>query len=310
MLTKILSHWNLSAADIRQVYSTTWDVAGSYILKRYDNLETLEQNRIIMTVLRSQNVPAARIVPTVTGDYYVTVIEADSGSETFYLLTEKLPGTNLTDIRTDGIAYRMGSIIGDLHLAFRQCENQLQLRDNSLLDELTGWIHDTLEQDKWTLVSEDDYLYVVDHLRPLYDSLPRQLIHRDVHFGNFLFDRGTFSGYIDFDLSQRNIRIFDLCYFALGQLTEEENNELSPDEWKQLVSETIRGYESRIPLTPEEHQAIPYVMMGIELLFAAWFVGQKDTAGAENAMRIYQSVYSNICCSIDHSYCTFNKNGQ
>ena len=34
--------------------------------------------------------------------------------------------------------------------------------------------------------------------------LPVQLIHRDVHFGNFLFDEGKFSGYIDFDLSQRN----------------------------------------------------------------------------------------------------------
>jgi len=290
MLTKILSHWNLNTADTRQVYSTTWEVAGNCMLKRYDNLEALEQNRIILMVLRSQNVPAARIVPTVTGDYYVTATEADSDHETFYLLTEKLPGTNLTDVRTNGIAYQMGTIIGDLHLAFQRCESQLELRDNSLLGELTGWIYDTLEQDCWTLVSKSDYLHVIDHLTLLYDKLPRQLIHRDVHFGNFLFDQGTFSGYIDFDLSQRNIRIFDLCYFALGQLTEEENNELSPDEWKQLVTETIHGYESRIPLTTEEHQAIPYVMEGIELLFAAWFVGQKEVAGAKDAMRIYRFV--------------------
>ena len=29
----------------------------------------------------------------------------------------------------------------------------------------------------------------------------------------FLFYNNKFSGYIDFDLSQINIRIFDICYF-------------------------------------------------------------------------------------------------
>ena len=42
-----------------------------------------------------------------------------------------------------------------------------------------------------------------------------------MHFGNFLFQEGSFSGYIDFDLSQKNIRIFDLCYFLAGLLAEE-----------------------------------------------------------------------------------------
>lgn len=32
------------------------------------------------------------------------------------------------------------------------------------------------------------------------------------------FQEGKFSKYMDFDLSQRNIRIFDLCYFMLGLL--------------------------------------------------------------------------------------------
>lgn len=41
----------------------------------------------------------------------------------------------------------------------------------------------------------------------LYSKLPIQLIRREVHLGNLLFDNNKFSGYIDFDLSQKNIRI-------------------------------------------------------------------------------------------------------
>ena len=96
---------------------------------------------------------------------------------------------------------------------------------------MEGWISDTLRKDDWKLVSKDKYESTLCGLKEVYDVLPVGLIHRDVHFGNFLFDEGEFSGYIDFDLSQRNIRLFDLCYFMLGLLSEEEAIEISYDEW-------------------------------------------------------------------------------
>ena len=45
-----------------------------------------------------------------------------------------------------------------------------------------------------------------------------------------LFFEGDFSGYIDFDLSQRNIRIFDICYFLTGLLAEETENAYTKKE--------------------------------------------------------------------------------
>lgn len=50
----------------------------------------------------------------------------------------------------------------------------------------------------------------------------------------------VFSGYIDFDLSQRNIRIFDIAYFLLGLLSDKEYNTLSEDSWLIIVQETLR----------------------------------------------------------------------
>ena len=62
-------------------------------------------------------------------------------------------------------------------------------------------------QNEWSIVSETDFTGTCNQLEKIYEGLPKQLIHRDVHSGNFLFENNEFSGYIDFDLSQKNIRI-------------------------------------------------------------------------------------------------------
>ena len=80
---------------------------------------------------------------------------------------------------------------------------------------------------------------------------------RDVHFGNFLFEGEQFCGYIDFDLSQRNIRIFDLCYFLLGLLCEEETLKVTKEKWFQVLKQVFRGYMEVNELFPQELQAVP-----------------------------------------------------
>lgn len=94
------------------------------------------------------------------------------------------------------------------------------------------------------------YAVLCGNLQDGYDMLPRQLIHRDVHFGNFLFDHGEFSGYIDFDLSQKNIRIFDICYFLTGLLSSQIGSGLDTEEWLRIVKDAAAGYERWIPLLP------------------------------------------------------------
>ena len=121
-------------------------------------------------------------------------------------------------------------------------------------------------------------------------SLPVQLIHRDVHFGNFLFSDGKFSGYIDFDLSQKNIRIFDLCYFLLGLLSEKEKLEITDEQWFDLVKKTFAGYGRKLKLTEAEKNAVPYVMECIELLFISYYESVNDIRCAEDAYKIFTLV--------------------
>lgn len=157
---------------------------------------------------------------------------------------------------------------------------------------MQSWIYENFEKDNWKNIDKTQYEATLSNLKKYYHDLPDQLIHRDVHFGNFLFSDGKFSGYIDFDLSQTNIRIFDVCYFLLGLLVEEEN-QMSEKKWLNTVKDTIAGYNSVMPLTKAEYYAIPYVMQCIEILFIAYSLGVNDDECLQSSKELYNMILRN-----------------
>lgn len=287
-IKSILSNWNIDTKEMAQVYDTTWQVGEEAILKVYENMDMLERNIKILSILDDKGIPVGRIIPTKEN----TAFARDE--QHYYILTERLHGKHIISLQNHpDIASEMGTIIANLHLAFQECEAQDEFWNNSLLGEMNSWVRSTLRDGNWKYVSKEKFDSTVSNLAALYDKLPVQLIHRDVHFGNFLFDQGKFSGYIDFDLSQRNIRIFDLCYFMTGLLSEEEKLEITSEEWFVIFKNVFAGYEQKIKLSEEEKQAVPYVMESIELLFAAWFSEQDDVKCAEDAMKLFDFIDRN-----------------
>ena len=236
-ITQVIRNWGLENRDIKQIYNTTWQIGDEYVLKVYQNLNMLERNLKILQILDDMDIPVGKIVPTKDMEQYI------SCDDLFCFLSRKLSGSNIVRIGNDGnLAYTMGEIIADLHMAFKKCEDTDVFWNNSLLDEMNGWVKNNLEANDWKYITKEEYEKIVSQLEMVYDNLPVQLIHRDVHFGNFLFSEGKFSGYIDFDLSQRNIRIFDLCYFLLGLLSEEEKLEITDELWFESVKNVFAGY--------------------------------------------------------------------
>lgn len=288
MIEDILANWNLEEATVKQVYDSAWQVGEEFVLKVYDNVGALNRNIKMLSILDDMGIPVSKLVRTKTDAMYVN--EGDF----YYILTKKLRGNNIIQLcDVSDIGSKMGTVIARLHLAFNECESQDEFWNNSLLAEMEGWISDTLRKDDWKLVSKDKYESTLCGLKEVYDVLPVGLIHRDVHLGNFLFDEGEFSGYIDFDLSQRNIRLFDLCYFMLGLLSEEEAIEISYDEWFVVLGQVFSAYSQIIELSEREIVAVPFVMESIELLFGAWFIGQNDIVCARDAIKLYEFVCEN-----------------
>ncbi len=283
-LKVIMPKWNLKGEYLVQKYPTVWEVDHSYMVKIYDNKEQLERNIKILSQLLDCGLPVAKIVFASSGQTYVM----DDGK--YYLMTRKLKGSNMTNIYDLNLAWQMGAVIGQLHVAFQKCESKISFWDNSLLNEMKGWIPENLIKNQWYLISENEYLETLHVLEAGYGCLPKQLIHRDVHFGNFLFSDGKFSGYIDFDLSQRNIRIFDLCYFLTGLLTEESGLYLHDEVWLQIVKHVVGGYESAQKLLMCEKNILPCVMKCIEILFVAYFVSIDDLRCAKDAATVFHHI--------------------
>lgn len=287
-IEEILINWGMQNSEIKQIYNTSWLIATDYVLKVYSDRETLERNITTINILNKMNIPVGQSVPTVDNEEYL----AHEGS--YYLLSKRVVGSNIVKItNNENFALQLGEIIANLHIAFQKCENEIVFWNNSFLDEMNGWVKENFENTDWQIITKAEYEALVSDLSELYNDLPVQLIHRDVHFGNFLFDKGEFSGYIDFDLSQRNIRIFDLCYFLLGLLSEKEKFELTEEIWFSFMKNVFAGYNNKIKLTEAEKQAVPYVMQCIELLFISFFASQNDTACAESTYKIFKFIAEN-----------------
>ena len=84
-------------------------------------------------------------------------------------------------------------------------------------------------------------------------------------------------GLYRFELSERNVRIFDPCYAATAILSEsfEDGNEAKLAKWIQMYKNIIYGYDTVVKLTEEEKKAVPYVVLSNQLLALAWFAGQE-----------------------------------
>ena len=286
-IRNILRHWGLESETILRRDESVWEIGGKFILKAYGDLSSLERNARILSVLYENGIPTAQVISAAPDCAYVTQ------ENHFYLLTSRLEGRPYTGTVTEPAARSMGKTLAVLHQAFHKCQDQLPLWENSLLRELSGWILSQMESDGWALLPESVFRDIHGRLAALYPQLTVQMIHRDVHFGNFLFSGNDFSGYIDFDLSQKNIRIFDLCYFLAGLLAHETGVDMELP-WTRIVQATVDAYDRENPLSAEEKAAIPLVMQAIELLFAAYYLSIQDRICAADAVRVLYRIRDDL----------------
>ena len=110
----------------------------------------------------------------------------------------------------------------------------------------------------------------------IYASLPQQMIHRDLNPGNIILC-GDNWGVLDFDLSEKNIRIFDPCYATTAILSEsfEADNTDKWNQWIMIYKNILYGYDEVVKLSDNEWKAIPYVVITNQLIATAWFSEQE-----------------------------------
>lgn len=206
------------------------------------------------------DIPTFEIIKTASGDDYI------QSGELYFMVTKRIRGRQLKceDIFADtDLALYIGENIAKLH-------NALKVFDKSNFNcaNIHNDVKSNLSKVK-DIINIDDF---TDEFAVVYDKLPKQLIHRDINPSNMIVDKGEFKGFVDFDLSEVNIRIFDICYCATAILSECFSNENTDKNiWFEILDKLISGYGKITPLTKEEKQAIPYVIYSIQIICIAYF---------------------------------------
>ena len=271
---QILENWGFGGETITDIYyentgnknDSACYVGEKYVLKFTGNLGKLKKHIEVSKALASIGLLSATPVATKNGEEYV------QDGEVYFYLTRRLPGTQMDSHRFgQGDGRFAGEIIGQLHLALSKIEDCVSEAD--LLATVKDW---ALPKAKTALgLSEGFCKEYLDTFAALYPNLPRQIIHRDPNPGNIICADDQW-GFIDFDLAERNARIYDPCYAATAVLSEtfgEDNG-----KWMDIYRDIIWGYDSVAKLTEEERQAIPYIILANQFVCVAWFSEQDKYA--------------------------------
>ena len=268
---QILRNWNMGDETITDIYyegtgnknSNASYVGEQYILKYTCNLGKLKKHIEVSKALESIGLMSAAPIPTTDGAEYI------QDGELYFYLTRRLPGEPMVAHRFgEGDGRFIGEIIGQLHLALREIEDCVSEAD--LLATVKNW---ALPKAKAVLDLSNAFCEeYLNTFSAIYPGLPRQIIHRDPNPGNIICGEDQW-GFIDFELAERNARIYDPCYAATAVLSETfaQNN----DKWLDIYRDIICGYDSIARLTEAEKKAIPYVILANQFVCVAWFAEQE-----------------------------------
>lgn len=287
---ELLKQWDIEGSAITLLQEKVWSIDSSYILKAYENEEECLKIIYLYQEFKRSGIPIPEVIPTKSGDNYATQDAA------YHILTRRLNGNHLLKeeiISNPLLAHHIGTVIAKLHQAFAEITGQIKLLDNDFMKELTGWITESIQKHAAGSFTHTILQDCVSELGSVYDKLERHLIHRDLHLGNLLFEGNEVTGYIDFDLSQINVRIFDIAYLCAGWAVDQVQDSLFMAGWKQALQSIIAGYQEEQPLSVLERNAMGVMMCSIELLFVAYFRSINDTVNSSKSEECLKWLWEN-----------------
>ena len=279
-IKEILENWKLENEKLTDVvYDAMGNVSESvcyvgdnYIIKFSSNLREVETHISVSLSIESVGLSTATPIKTTAGEYVVT------NDELYFYVTKRLAGKTIKESTMyieDYIpkARLIGKIIGQLNVALSKVD--VITNQANIFKSAKEWAIPVLV-DKMDLPMSFVKTYEKEFGQK-YESLPQQIIHRDPNPGNFILC-GNNWGVLDFDLSERNIRIFDPCYAATAILSEnfESDNIDKLKQWLTIYKNIMYGYDEVVKLSDDEWKAIPYVVITNQLISTAWFSEQEN----------------------------------
>lgn len=300
-LRKVLENWDIAKdVPISDIYTlngakvagNVWMVGSDYVLKTGER-ERLLKNIKVAKTLQKQGFASSMPMSTKRGSEYFE-------GRTLFILSRGLRGNPLpnSDIfgkNMVGFGGKYGGSIARLHKVLKAIEKEVLLDEVNLYQHVTEWALPNVRQQnvQWRMWLDNSFFEdYIETFGKLYDNLPKQLIHRDPNPGNILFENGEVSGFIDFDLSEVNVRLWDVCYCATGILSE--SNDEAYGKWLDVLGGILYGYDAKNKLSAEEKQAVFYVICSIQMICIAFFESRDEYKElAKTSRRMMQFIIQN-----------------
>jgi Ser/Thr protein kinase RdoA (MazF antagonist) len=177
-------------------------------------------------------------------------------------------------------AFLYGKSIALLHNGLKESSLDKFIPEMNLKDQLENWAIPTIlkENNEDNIIIQSIISELNLNLLSIIPTLPIQIIHRDAHPGNIVLNDNQIGGFIDFDISRKGIRLFDLCYCSTSILMSNFGDSNSREMWIKILRELIRGYAEINPISENESKSIVYIKFSIQIIFVAYFydLGNKE----------------------------------
>lgn len=299
-LLDLLHNWDLGRVksideidNSKQVYIITSNVGNKYILKEKESLSKLQIEHKLLFILEKNGIPVSTPIKNKQDDFYIEI------EDKYFSVYSYLKGHVMKDHYSDKgeeQAVLLGIAIAKLHKGLGECDLIKDFPRMDIINNVFTWVLPKLQEKSDALESKNTR-DILNKLRAdmefLLRKLPTQLIHRDPHPGNILFLDGKISGFLDFEISVRGVRIFDISYVSTAILVDGFDDDEKRLKWFRLLTSLILGYGSISPLTKLERDSIWYVLLSIEAIFMAYFCELGNIDEAKKNQEVFLWIYEN-----------------
>ncbi|NMB00097.1 MAG: phosphotransferase [Firmicutes bacterium] len=281
----LLEKWDpeLTQATISPVTDAAWRVEfgdTAYILKYRSTRTRVWEEYDLLNWLLENGQPISPLLYTREGTPWA---EHQGGFYVLYSFVEGTPGNELPRFDS-AIAKEAGVALARLHQGLAAYGHSEAFPVFDLFHEVATYAWPTVQGYATTkfLHSMHDLEQAIggEMINP-YEALPRQLIHRDFHPGNLVFQQERVVGILDFDRVRMGIRLFDLCYLVTAILSEMFPDPRLRNEWLSVVQALIEGYGSVQRLEKTEGYSFLFIVYLIQVLFSSYYLDAGNTEMAD-----------------------------